>query len=285
MQPIEGDGGGRPLVWALLGVVALGCGVLFAALFFLFQPDARSLVDRYFPSPTATFTRTPTPTPTITPTSTKTPTPTMTLTPTITPTPHVLITPPQGEIVFEETFNSNDRNWNGYYDGSTALVKDGRLIVRSEKKGFIGMVFCSVCPVSTDTFYFQAEVSILIDTAESYGLAFCSRGYGSDFYTFQINSRTGAFDLYKHSAKGWETLLPSKYSPAINNYPITNTLGIHFNRGEINLYINNTLVHSYKDSEPFQCRKSGFIVNEGKFDMVADNIFAYSIQSTPTSSP
>ena len=51
MQPIEDDNTGRTFVWVILGVAAIGCGILFAAAFFYFQPDAQSLVDKYFPSP------------------------------------------------------------------------------------------------------------------------------------------------------------------------------------------------------------------------------------------
>src|SRR6185295_15467718 len=77
---IEEDHSGRTFIWMLLGVAAIGCGLLFAAALFFFKPDAQSLVDKYFPSPTATFTRTPTVTPTLTPTSTLPPTPTLNMT-------------------------------------------------------------------------------------------------------------------------------------------------------------------------------------------------------------
>ena len=62
LQPVEEDGSARRLVWLLLGVAALGCGLLFALAFLFFRPNAQTLVDQYFPSPTATATRTPTPT-------------------------------------------------------------------------------------------------------------------------------------------------------------------------------------------------------------------------------
>jgi len=64
LNPIYDDNSGRTFVWLILGVVAIGCGLVFAAAFFFFKPDTQSLVDKYFPSPTPTSTRTPTPTPT-----------------------------------------------------------------------------------------------------------------------------------------------------------------------------------------------------------------------------
>ena len=285
LDPIEDDNSRRSFIWLILGTAAIGCSLLFATAFYFFQPDTKSLAGRYFPSPTATFTKTLIPTPTITLTPTHTPTPTMTPSPTVSPTPHVLITPAEGETVFEETFDSNERKWYAYYESNTVLVKEGRLILRSEESGYIGVAFCTTCPVFDDPFYFQAEVTTLVNTVETYGLVFCSPGYGTDFYVFQMNSRTHFFDLYKHSATGWESLATARRSPDILDFPATNTLAVYFDHGTINLYINGALVNSYKDDDPFTCRKAGFIVDDGKIDMIVDNIFAYKIQSTSTPSP
>jgi hypothetical protein len=237
---------------------------------------------KYFPSPTATFTRTPTTTPTLTLTPTNTPTPTTTPSPTVSPTPHVLITPPQGETVFEEKFNSNERKWAEYFSNNTVTIKDGKLILRSEEKGYIGIAFCTTCPAINDPFYFQAEVFTPLDTAESYGLAFCSRGYGDNYYVFNINPKYDNIELFKHSTKGWQTLIGTRYSSSLNHFPVSNTLGVLFDHGNIDLYVNNIHVTSYEDDKPLDCRKIGFVVDEGKVDMYADNIFAYTIQPTPT---
>ena len=117
----EVDSSGRPLVWFLLGIAAIACGLLFAAALFFFQPDAQSLVDRYFPSPTAT------PTKTLTPTPTRTPTPTISPTPTLTPTPHVYLAPPEEVSVFEEKFDSNARGWDSYYSNSMIRIENGKM--------------------------------------------------------------------------------------------------------------------------------------------------------------
>ena len=272
MQPLEEDGSQRTLVWFLLGIVALGCGLLFALAFLYFRPDAQTLVDQYFPSATPTGTSTPKPTPTITPSPTLTPTATMT------PTPHVLITPAQSQTVFNETFASNDGKWYGYYNGSKVAVKDGRLTLRSDERGYIAIALCTNCPGLNDEFYFQAEVSTAADTPEFYGLAFCSAGYGDDYYVFQVGPRYKQYELHKHSATGWETLIDSQYAPSLNDFPLSNTLGLYFEHGQMELYINNTNVISYQDTKPLTCRKAGLYVNDGGFDMVVDNIFAYTIQ-------
>ena len=162
-RPLEEDGSGRRLVWFLLGIAALGCGLLFALAFRFFQPDAQSLMDQYFPSATAT------PSPTSTPTQTLTPTAT------ITSTPHVLITPAQGEKVFNETFATNERKWYGYYADSQVTVENGKLRLRSKQGGHVALTICSLCLSLNDAFYYQAEVSTLADTGEFYGLGICSK--------------------------------------------------------------------------------------------------------------
>jgi len=69
-NPFDEDekSGRRPFVWAVLGLIAMCLGVFIAGAFFLFKPDMQSLIDEYFPSPTATLPPTPTSTPTPNPT-------------------------------------------------------------------------------------------------------------------------------------------------------------------------------------------------------------------------
>ena len=268
----------------LSAVFAINC-VFFFLAFRWFEPDQLSLSDRYFPSATATITSTSTLTPTLTPTRTPRPTRTITPTATITTTPHALISPAGGETVFEERFDSDEQDWYAYYNNNTVLVEDGKLNLRSELSGNIGIAFCTHCPTLADPFYFQAEVSTVENAIDPYGLAFCSPGFGADFYVFQINPRTHLYDLYKHSSQGWKSLAIRKSSPAINAFPNTNALGIQFDHGQINLFINNIQVNSYQDDEPLKCRKSGFIVNGGGYDMVVDNVFAYAIQPVLTPTP
>jgi hypothetical protein len=272
-QPLEEDGSGQRLVWFLLGIAALGCGLLFVLAFLFFQPDAQSLMDQYFPSATAT------PSPTSTPTQTLTPTAT------ITSTPHVLITPAQRETIFNETFDTNDRRWYGYYTDSQVAVENGKLRLRSEQSGHVALTICSLCLSLNDAFYYQAEVSTLADTDEFYGLGICSPGFGPDFYVFQISPRARQYELQKHAATGWETLITTQYVPLLNDFPVTNILGLYFDHGQMELYINDVHVISYQDKKPMDCRRAGFYVNDAGFDMIVDNVFWYSVESRLTPTP
>jgi len=283
MSPMDSDTSGRGLAWLMVGVGAMGCGLLVAAGLFLFRADAQVLYDQYFPSPTTTFTSTPRPTATKTQTPTITPTPTQSPTPTITPTPHALITPSHGETIFEETFDNNDRSWGTVYDENSVIVKDGKLVFRATTKGYIGAAFCTACPLFHDAFYFQAEIFTVNETAERYGLAICSSGQGPNYYVFYIDAPNKYFSVYRHTTDWHE--LAYEYSANINQHPATNTVAVLFDQGAMSFYINNTLVFEYTDEKPFTCRRTGFIVNEGLVDVSVDNIFAYNISVSTTPTP
>src|SRR5262245_47812403 len=102
LQPIEEEVSRRTIVWILLGIIALGCGLLFILAFLYFQPDAQSLVEQYFPSPTATITRSPT--------STSTPTPNRTATIQAYAT-HVASLYSQWPLIISDTFSRNENQW------------------------------------------------------------------------------------------------------------------------------------------------------------------------------
>lgn len=59
MTPLKDPQQPRTLAWILIGIIAIGCGLFSAAMFFQFRPAAKSLSDLYFPSPTPTPTATP----------------------------------------------------------------------------------------------------------------------------------------------------------------------------------------------------------------------------------
>jgi len=269
--------GRQTIIWALLGIIVIGCGFLFAGAFFLFQPDARPLYAQYFPSPTATNTRTPT----STPTSTSTPTKTFTPTATVTSTPDYLLTAiSQGNLIIEDDFETNDNDWQGFYPNNTVAVKNGSLSLAGNRKGYIGIAYCTFCPPSGNSYYLEAEVTSESNTSTNYGLAFCFDRNYSDYYVFQINSTSKWFDLYKHTDADWEGLAYNKYAYAKEDFPSPNKLGVHFDHGTINLYINNSLVYSYVDKKPISCVQYGFFTSSGD-KIFADNLILYDAQIAP----
>ena len=262
---------------AFLGLAVVGICALFIAAFIGFQPDQLSLSDRYFPSPTATSTRTPTstPTPTFTPTITFTPSPTATSTP-----DYALTSISQGNILFADNFETNDNDWEGFYVLDTVSIENGRLSLTTRNKGSIGIAYCVLCPATGNTYYLEAEIASEKNTSSSYGLAFCFDKNFSNYYVFQTNSASKWFDLYKRTEFGWKALAHNKYSSVKQFFPQPNKLGVYFDHGTINLYMNDSLAYSYVDNEPISCEQYGFFINSD-VKLFADNLTIYDIQVGP----
>ena len=287
LKPTNKEVSTRTIKLALLGVAFAGLCLLFLWMFTWFQPDQYSLSDRYFPSATPTSTRTPTLTPTITltptlrPTRTLWPTPTSTFTPTVTPTPHVLLAPPEGVTVLEETFDSNVRGWQPYYSMNTLRVEDGKLFIKSDVRGHAAIATCFDCIELGETFYFQAELLSEKNVSIRHGLAFCGSGVANEYYTFMINQQYSFYALTKNRLHNQEMLIANSRS-FIQKYPASNTFAVYFNEGKIDLYINDTPVSSYTDPDPFDCQWAGIIINSGEVTLAADNVFTYTVKPNTT---
>jgi hypothetical protein len=228
LNPIEDDNSGRSLVWLILGIVVLGCGAVFVAAFLFFQPDTKSLMNRYFPSPTATFTQTPTSTPTNTPspTLTSTPTPNMTTTAAALQATDTAMayqataTNVAGtwRTLVKDTFDSNKNKWqikpsDDAYALTNYEITNGKYTWdTTAHKAFIGWVTANTKSVSD--FYLSADVKQPSgpDSAD-YGLIF-REDTNSNFYYFGINEK-GQYALYLYN-KNWSTLLDLTQSELIH---------------------------------------------------------------------
>lgn len=286
VKPVDTEASTRTIKLALLGATVTSFCLLFLWMFTWFQPDQASLSDQYFPSPVSTHTRTPTPTPTITLTATMTrtstpsPTSTSTFTPTITPVPHVLLLPPEGVPVLEETFDSNVHGWESYYANSTLRVEDGQLLIRSDVMGQPGIALCFDCLEYDQTFYFQAELVPENNTSTKYGLAFCAASREGDYYSFTIDQNYSLYRLSKQTSNS-SYVMKATYIRSINKYPQSNILGVYFDDGKIVTYVNNVLVASYTDPNPLDCKWAGVMINNGDIDLSADHVFTYTVKKTP----
>jgi len=204
--------GSQPIVWAILGITAMCCGVLFIGALFYFKPNAQSLIAQYFPSPTATPTITHTTTPTHTSTPTETPTPTPNLTATI-QVQNALATATNAadkwHILIKDTFDSNKNKWqikpsDSEFARTTYEIADGKYTWDiTAHKAFIGWV--SVNTKAEGDFYLSAEIkqSSGPDSAD-YGVIF-REDTDSNFYYFGINKQ-GQYVLYLYNQE-WSTLI------------------------------------------------------------------------------
>ena len=279
----------RNIRLGLLGIALLMCCGFSIFGYTQYQTNLVSLYETYFPSPTATATKTKIPTPSNTPTSTNTLTPTITHTPTLTYTPHALIPAPAGAAILEDSFDSNDQGWHDFYKNLPAEITDGKLILASNAAGSVEMAVCQKCTPYMGDFYYQAELLPSKSVLVAYGLSFCSPDYGSEYYIFEISLGTNSYYLAKlhMSTNTWEHLIFNEYSDAINDLPLSNILGVFVHQQEIDLYINGKLVDSVAVSEPLNCKRLGLFMDGGVFNLIADNVFAFEISETPfpTSTP
>jgi len=278
MDEEESTGKTVRLILLISGIA--GCCIVAILAYMFFQPATPPLIARLFPSPTFTATRTPAPTSTVTPTPTRTSTPTITYTPTITLTPHALIPAPENAKVFSEQFDSSKNRWESYYGDNTTLIKEGKLYIKSDKAGYVGLASCNGCPIYK-AFYFQAEVVPEKSSGAQHGIAFCATLLRNEYYVFIINSTYQTYSVYKRIPSDWIILFNNVSSKLINQFPISNTLAVEYNQGWMELYINGDLVNTYIDLEPYSGRGFGVFIDAGLMDVIADNVFVYEIKETP----
>jgi len=260
----------------------VGCGILCLVVFLLTRPEALTLISESIQSPTASSTITPRPTRTLTLTPSRTPTRTPTPTATV---PHLLITPPGQEIVFEENFDSNKNDWSSSSVNTTVTVSNGHLSMRSGDAGYESSALCRGCPSFGQSFYYQGELRTTSVTYDTYGLMFCAPEYAGNYYIFVIDAQNKSYVLFRRTDTDWATLIKYTRSNLINGFPRSNTLGVLYDRGAMQLYINGVYVDSYTSKEPPTCRRVGFSFSGSEIDIIADNIFAYKLMNNGSQTP
>ncbi len=276
ISPLNGQNS-RTVNLMLLGTAFGMICLLFVVAFIGFQPDQFSLSDRYFPSPTPTFTGTPTRTPTITPTPTITSTPTATLIPTrtytptntLTPTITLTVTPNQAtqqalgkafeataaavsqnwQPIFLETFDTNQNQWPmGIEDDDLKEVNyevvDGRyhLNTKAHKK-FFSLVDISTRPIRN--FGLSAEAWQVRGAARmDYGLIFRKDAHGN-YYYFGINNLR-QYTLRRFYNNEWSVLIDWTSSAAIGSAEL-NRLTLIAQDDHFIFFINNQFVGEIHD--------------------------------------
>jgi len=265
MRPIEDENSGRTFVWLLVGIAAIGCGILFAVAFIFFKPDAQALVDKYFPSPTPTFTRTPT----ITPTQTLTPTITPSPTQTSTPTPNLTATAKiqrvtNTAIAFEstatnvvaswkikqsDTFESNRKNWltgphDDEYTKTTYTIANGvyQWDVTAHQSS---ISWLRISATSVENFYFTIDVRQASGTTSAdFGAVFREDDNGN-YYYFGINNRQ-QYMFYAYNNGEWDTLIDRTRTDAIKANEF-NQITIIAEESHFAFFVNGHFITEFSD--------------------------------------
>jgi hypothetical protein len=240
-------------------------------------------------------TLTPTPTETSTPTATFTPEPTDTPLPPPTETPALPAMPPtpavqamipiQGEPLLIEQFQDNGRGWTGLYPGSDVEVQIGNLFINGSQTGQAAGAYCSgICGPYQVSYYYQAQLVEETSSDAGFGLIFGLDPEQDTYYAFMIRPYTGDFSLLKRANQSWTTLLNWTAASAIQPFPQPNTLGVSFLSGNINLYVNGTLVGTYADKTPYISGRIGFYVEKDNVGVLASNVAVFFQEPPPATS-
>jgi len=222
-NPFDKDekSGNRPIFWAILGLSAMCCGLTFVAAIIWFKPNAQSLIDQYFPSPTTTSSSTPTQTPTMTLTPTQTATPTPNWTATLQAQDAQAAAENAAgnwNVILTDTFDSNNNNWlvdpsDDEFALTTYQVADGKYRWdTTAHQSFISWVRTDTKPL-TD-FYLSVEVNqVEGSNSADYGVIF-REDDNSNFYYLGING-LGEYALYLYY-KEWDILIDFTHTDLIH---------------------------------------------------------------------
>ncbi len=230
-------------------------------------------------------TGTPAATPTDMPTSTRAPRPTYA--PTYTPLPVAATTGPlsPGMPMLVDKFDDNSTGWTAAYD-ERVWVEGGKLHVASRKAGYVGEAFCAgACGPYGGVYYYQADLALNKSSDVYYGLTFGRTADGRSDYVFGIAPSSGEYALDKWDGKKWLTLIKWRTSDKIRRYPGVNTLGLQFSKGQINLYINGTMVDKYSDPDPNDPGRIGALVSDAGAELAVDNVAVYQTVPAAVAKP
>ena len=182
--------------------------------------------------------------------------------------------PPAGVTIFHEDFSTNQRSWIPFYNDMDATVSAGVIVVESYNKGYVALAVCD-CETYNGSYYIQADLKLDQSNPVLYGLAFSINDQG--YYIVEMNARNHMYSIYKLVDGAWDTLVENMYAGAIVDYPQTNTLGVYFDRGRIDVYINGGLAGTVTDQNPYIGGGFGLYVDDSTVILTADEVYAYQL--------
>jgi hypothetical protein len=178
--------------------------------------------------------------------------------------------------VLKDDFSTNKNNWSAYYFNSKVEVKDGKLFLESYDSGSaVALTFYKPSPHQyfTGNYYLQADLTTEQGRTPEYGLVFSVAD--GNYYQFIIAPFIQKYSLRKTVDAKW-TDLKQGYSTIIKSSTEVNTLGVYFDRGNIEAFINGQQVMTYQDKDPLTQGRLGLYIDNAGFKLIVDNFFAYN---------
>ena len=198
--------------------------------------------------------------------------------PTPTASPHILVHPPPDSVrVMDDNFDSNAFGWSANYPFSKVQVVNGRLLLESNRPGYfaIARIKNEARLLSDGKYYLQADFATDVSTVYPYGLVFGLDTTADAYYSFEVFPQTRGYSLTSYSGGTRQDLVPYKFA-AVKPYPQSNTLSVYYDHGNIELYINGSLLTTYLDPAPHENGAFGVEVADSGFTLSVDNFFAYN---------
>ncbi len=283
--------------WALIaGVVVVF--LCLAVLVTLFLARAKLLTAAVSvlasETPTATETLPATPTFTQAPTDTEASTLVPTKEPTATPMPMppaAISSLAQGGLALDEKFQDNANNWAGASQGSEVTIQEQKLQLRSANPGKPAVGYCQGqnCGPYQDYYYVQADIVEDHLSTLALGVIFGMNAQTTSFYSLAIRPSSAEFALYKVANGQWTQLIDWTASAAIKFFPFVNTVGVSYQNGTMQAFVNGQQVANYNDTkQPYSSGRIGFSVETDGVRLLASNVQVMNLQPVtpaPMTSP
>jgi hypothetical protein len=222
------------------------------------------------PTETPVPSETPIPTETFTAIPTEPPAPTMPLEtePAEVPTqaaPAQSALPVSGEPIFVEEFTDNSRGWASLDANAQVEVIDGNLLLSAVKVDPPAIAYCTGqdCIPPGDRFYYQVVLAEEIPAEQGIGLVFGLDPAKETYYRLSIRPSDGKYSLRKRIAGEWDTPAHWEDSEYINLTPAINTIGVGYQGGIVDIYINGQRIANRVDTNPLPAGAIGLIAEGG----------------------
>ena len=165
----------------------------------------------------------------------------------------------QHEYQFVENFNNNNRQWSVSDNKDVKTKVENGYYVMQHKRSEASYNFWRDFTINTDNdFYIEAKLKQVSGVDNwGYGIVWGARGWDNSF-NFTVSSN-GMFTVTGREKEKYFEWRKWKESKNINPMGQFNLLAIKKVGGQLNFYINNSLVYTHKP-EKFYGAKVGFII-------------------------
>jgi hypothetical protein len=178
-----------------------------------------------------------------------------------------------------EQFQDNSRGWASLDANAQVEVRDGNLFLNAKQVDPPAIAYCTGqdCIPVGDRYYYQVVLAEGTPAEQGIGLVFGLDPATDTYYRFSIRPSDGKVSLRKRVNGAWSGPANWEDSTVITASPGINTLGVAFQGGIIDLYINGQRIANRVDTEPLPAGAIGMIAEGG--GLISSSAALYSMES------